>query len=283
MIILTNTTDKLQVKQGTGFATAYVKAFASYRETTATDITPKRGTLNILTSYSDLVGSPTASTQRIIDYISIYNNDTINQTITIVFNDNATLYELFVTTLAPGEKIEYQEGLGFKVMTNAGSVKTSVNQGNNTISSSMSAVVLGTDVINTNAIANQIADITGLSFTAGANKTYYFKFIINYTCAVTTTGSRFSISGPASPLSLCFTSEYSLTTTTTTRNATVVTYDLPAAANASSAQLIGNNAIIEGIITTITGGDIIARFASEVAGSPITAKAGSIVYYQQLI
>jgi len=282
MIILTNTTDKIQVKLGTTVTTTQLRCFASYRDTTTTSISPLRNVLNTNnTTFVDLVGSPASSTQRIVDYMSIYNSDTGNETVTISFNDNGTLYELFVATLATGEKIEYQEGLGFKVLTNAGSVKTSLNQGNNPVTSALQAVTLGSDVINNNAVANTIQDITGLSFPVLASKSYYFKFVINYTSAATTTGSRFSISGPTFS-SLVFMSEYSLTTTTSTRNATVIAYDVPSTSSATSAQLVGNMAIIEGYIIPSADGTVIGRFASEVANSAITAKAGSVVYYQQL-
>lgn len=282
MIILTNTTDKIQIKINATVTTNQLRCFASYRDTTSSDITPKRNVLNTNnTTYVDLVGSPASSTQRIIDYMSVFNSDTVNQVVTITFNDNGTLYELFVTTLGVGEKIEYQEGLGFKVLSNAGSVKTSMNQGSNTISSSLSANVLSSDVINNNVTANTIADVTGLSFPVLATKTYYFKFVIWYTAAATTTGSRWSINGPTIGR-LNYMSEYSLTSTTTTRNAQFITYDVPVASNASSAAVAGNMAIIEGTITPTADGTVIARFASEITASAITAKAGSIVYYQQL-
>ena len=77
----------------------------------------------------------------------------------------------------------------------------------------------------------------------------------------------------------------SITATTTTRNANVIAYDLPAASNTGSGQAItfgGNTAIIEGYIIPSADGTVIARFASEVGGSAITVKTGSIVYYQQL-
>ena len=283
MIILTNTTDKIQVRLGTTASTNQLKCFASYRDTTTTSITPMRTAISTNdTTYVDLVGSPTASTQRIVDYISIQNTDTGSKNVSIVFNDNSTIYELFITNLAAGEKIEFQEGLGFKVLTNAGSVKTSINQGNNTYSSSLSAVQLGSDVINSNITANTMADVTGLSFAVASNTSWYFKFVIRYDSAATTNGSRFSISGPASPISLCYMSEYSLTATTTTRNANVIGYDLPAASNATSGQVTGNNAIIEGIIHALVDGTVTARFASEGSGLPIIAKAGSICFYQRL-
>lgn len=282
MIILTNTTDKIQVKLGSSVTTNQLRCFASYRDTTSSDITPKRNALNTNnTTYVDLVGSPAASTQRIVDYLSVYNSDTTNEVVTISFNDNGTIYELFVTTLGVGEKIEFQEGQGFKVLSNAGSVKTSINQGSNTITTALTAGVLSSDVTNNNAVANTIQDVTGLSFPVLANKVYYFKFIIIYTANATTTGSRWSISGPTIG-QLNYMSEYSLTSTTTTRNAQFITYDVPAASNTSSAAVAGNMAIIEGTITPTADGTVIARFASEVAAAAITAKAGSIVYYQQL-
>jgi len=282
MIILTNTTDKIQVKLGGSITTNQLRCFSSYRDTTTTTITPLRNVLNTNnTTAVDLVGSPASSTQRIVDYISVYNSDTVNQVVTIYFDDNGTDFELFVATLSPGEKIEFQEGQGFKVLTNAGSIKTSLNQGNSPATSTLNAVILGSDVINNNITANTIQDVTGLSFPVIAGKSYYFKFYINYSAALTTTGSRWSISGP-SFTSLCYMSEYSLTTTTSTRTPTIIAYDLPAASNSASAQLVGNNAIIEGYIIPSADGTVIARCASEVTNSAITAKAGSVVYYQQL-
>jgi hypothetical protein len=282
MIILTNTTDKIQVKLGTTVTTTQLRCFASYRDTTTTSISPLRNVLNTNnTTNVDLVGSPASSTQRIVDYISIYNSDTGNETVTISFNDNGTLYELFVATLASGEKIEYQEGLGFKVMSNAGSVKTSVNQGNNTLSSSMTSVVLGSDVINNNAVANTIQDVTGLSFPVNSGQRYYFKFIINYSSAAAANGSRWSINGPSFS-DLSYTSAYALTVTTQSLNHGVNTYDTPAGANATTPSLTGNISIIEGFLTASASGTVIARFASELANTAITAKAGSVVYYQQL-
>lgn len=138
-------------------------------------------------------------------------------------------------------------------------------------------VVLSGDVPNSNAVANTIADVTGLSFSVTAGVTYHFKFIIWYTAAATTTGSRWSINGP-STTNLAYTSIYSLTATNQTVNHAVA-YNTPATSNATSANTTGNIAIIEGVITPSANGSVIARFASEVANSAITAKAGSMVEY----
>jgi hypothetical protein len=78
------------------------------------------------------------------------------------------------------------------------------------------------------------------------------------------------------------TSEYSLTTTTTTRNANVQVFDSPAGCNATSATTTNNMCVMEGKFIPTANGTFIARFASEVLSSAITAKAGAVCYYQQL-
>ena len=282
MLILTETTDKIQIVLGGTVAANQLQCMSSWRDITTTVYTPGRTIVNTNnTTDVDLVGSPAASTQRVIDFISIYNKDTANATVTIKFDANGTEYVLFKTIVSTGEKIEYQEGTGFRVIANSGAVKNSINQGNNTIGTSLTAVVLGADVVNNNAVANTIQDVTGLSFSVAANHTYYFHFTIFYTAQAATTGSRWSINGPAG--TAVWTSEYSLAATTTTRNANVITYNLPAACNATSGAIDRNQADIMGIIKPTADGTVIARFASEVANSAITAKAGSIVYYQQTI
>jgi hypothetical protein len=135
-------------------------------------------------------------------------------------------------------------------------------------------VTLGSDVINNSGTANTIANVTGLSFAVTAGVTYNFSALIIYTSAATTTGSRWSISGPASPTLLSYSSSYSLTAITNTIiNANA--YDLPAASNATSSFTTGNICKIEGIIKPSASGTVTVRFASEIANSAITAKAGS--------
>lgn len=134
-------------------------------------------------------------------------------------------------------------------------------------------VGLASDITNNNAVANTLQDVTGLSFAVTANLVYWFRFVIAYTAAATTTGSRWTINGPAVTF-LNYRSRYTLTATTETLNAGQTAYSIPAASNATSLTA-GNVAIIEGIIRPSANGTVIARFASEVANSAIVAKAGS--------
>jgi len=282
MIILSETTDTLQIVLGGNVTTNQLECYTSWRDRTSTTFVAGRTVINTNnTTDVTIAGSPAGSTQRVIDYISVYNDDTVNATVTIKLDANGTEYILFKTTLATAEKIEYHEGQGFKVIANSGAVKQSINQGNNTIGTALTAVVLGSDVTNNNATLNTMQDVTGLSFSVTSGKTYYFKFIIRYTAAATTTGSRWGVSctgGLATNLTM--TSEYTLTATTSTRNAMIQAFDSPAASNATSVVAV-NMAIMEGHFTPTADGTFIARFASEVANSAIVAKAGSVCYYQQ--
>lgn len=282
MIVLTETTDKIDVVLAGSVTTNQLKCVASYRDITTTGYTPGRVVTDTNnTTDVALVTSPASSTQRVVDFLSIHNTDTANASVTIKFDANGTEYTLFKTTLATDEKLEFAEGQGFKVLTTAGAIKNSLNQGANATSSSLSSAVLASDVVNNNATANTIADVTGLSFPVVSGNTYRFKFLINYTSAATTTGSRWSISGPGGTMR--YQSQYSLTSTSQTTNTGVSAHDTPAGCNATSASTGSNIATIEGFYIASSTGNVIARFASEVSSSAITAKAGSVVYYQQVI
>jgi len=283
MIILSEITDKLQAVLGGAITANQLQCVTSWRDRTSTTFEAGRTVVNTNnTTDVILADSPAPSTQRVIDFISIYNNDTVNATVTVKIDANGTEYILFKATLAATERLQYQEGVGFQVFASTGALKQSINQGANASSSGLTAVVLGSDVTNNNAVANTIADVTGLSFSLLAGKSYYFKFVIRYTAAATTTGSRWGVNASAgTAATMALTSEYTLTSTTTTRNAQIQAFDSPAASNASS--VVANNiAILEGHIIATADATFIARFASEVSGSAIVAKAGSVCYYQQL-
>lgn len=150
------------------------------------------------------------------------------------------------------------------------------------LSGMYNSVVLASDVANANATPNTMQDVTGLSFAVEAGKMYQFEFIIMFSAAATTTGSRWAINGPTSPTYICYSSEYSLTSTTSTRNANVIAYDSPAGASATSGDTASNLAYILGMIQPSAAGTVIARFASEITVSAITARAGSMLNWRKL-
>ena len=284
MIILNATTDKIQAVLAGNITANQLQCMATWRDITTTEFTPGRTLINTNnTTDVDVVGSPAASTQRVVDYISVYQADTVNATVTVKFDANGTEYILFKALIGTGEKIEYTNEGGWKVLTNVGSVKTSVNQGAAPASVTRSMTVLTADVGNNNASLNTMEDITGLSFAVTTGNTYWFRFAIIHQVAATTTGARYAINGPSASL-LCYRSDFpsAASGTDSVQQISAVAYDIPAAVNtASGATTVV--VIIEGFITPSENGTVIARHASELANTAITAKAGSMVEYQLVV
>lgn len=282
MLLLTSTSDKIQIITS---AAGAIQCHATYVDNTSGTIGPKRtNTASITTiATTDIVASPAASTERNLQTLICRNSHaSVSNDVTIRHTDGTTTVDMFKVTLGPSEVLQFIDGVGFSVYASTGAVKTSQNQGSNAVNSGLNATVLAADVTNNNAVANTIASVTGLSFPVTSGKKYFFRFVIQYTAPATTTGSRWSISGPGAS-AMRYRSQYSLSTTSMTTIEGSTAHDIPAASNASSAATAGNIAIVEGFYEASATGDVIARFASEVASSAIVAKAGSVVYYQEVL
>lgn len=229
-----------------------------------------------------LVTAPGTDLKRDVFKLTVRNRHaSAANTVTLQIFDGTTAWELGRFTLAAGEQAMFDGLTGWAYVSAQGMPKTSQSQGSSAAAVGVTnVVVLASDVINNNAVANTIQDVIGLSFPVVSGGKYWFEFYIDYTAAATTTGSRWTINGPAFSR-LSYTSDYGLTTTTRTLNS-LVAYDQPAASNASSAVTTGNIAWMAGFITPSADGNVIARFASEIAGSAITAKAGSVLRWMQV-
>lgn len=282
MLILTETTDTIKIVLGSAVTTNQLQILASYRDIGTTAFTPKKNvTVTNNTTAVNAVPAPSASRQHVVDFLSVYNSDTTSEVVTVYLDASGTQYILFKGTLSAGDILQYQEGQGFYVLNaTSGAIKTIQSTASAPASTGYSSVVITSDVINNNAVANTLQDVTGLLFPVTAGSAYEFEFLINYTSAITTTGSRWSINGPSTSV-LSYTSYYTLTATTQTLNF-LSAYNSPATSSASSLTS-GNIAVIQGFITPSASGNVQAVFASEVAASAITALAGSRVNYRQLI
>lgn len=116
MLILSSTTDNLQVVLGGAVTTNQLRCVSSWRDITTTTFTPGRTVTNTNnTTDVNIVPSPAASTQRVVDLVNIYNSDTVSATVTIKFDDNGTEYILWSGTLVSGQTVFYQEGIGWNV------------------------------------------------------------------------------------------------------------------------------------------------------------------------
>lgn len=279
---LTATTHSLEVATGSAVTTDYAVAYADIDKSSSTNLTPGSSQGNITTATdTTIVSAPGSSVYRLINNITIRNaHGSSTQTVSVQKDVSGTEYILFTATLAAGEMLVYENGKGWTQYTAQG-IEKQVSTIAANVTNALNIVVLSSDVTNNNATANTIADVTGLSFSVTADETYWFEFVIPYTSAATTTGSRWSINGPATPTLLNYRSEYTLTATSVTVNCATA-YDIPAASNATSLTA-GNIATVWGIIKPSASGTVIARFASEVASSAVVAKAGATLRWMRIL
>jgi hypothetical protein len=282
MLLLASTRDIINV---TTSATGAINVYAAYIDYNGSTTTPgRRNTTIAAATTTEVVSSPDDGVSRNVKSLIVSNaSETKSQSVGVFLTDGATNVELCTATLAAGESLQYSEGNGFTVIDSLGRIKTTQDFSVVAAVNAMNLVALTADVTNNNVSANTIANITGLSFAVTAGQSYWWRASIAYTAAATATGSRFSVNGPASPTFLAYKSEYSLTTTTNTVNEGLSAYDQPAASNATSAATAANTAIIEGVIRPSADGNVIMRFASEVSGSAITAKAGSLLQWVRTV
>lgn len=288
MLLLASTSDIIRIDTSAAVTT---DVHASYVDMNGSTITPGRQNTAITTATTTtIVSAPASSTYRTVKTIHIRNRHaSTSQDVTVEHYDGTTGPELIKVTLSAGDTLHYNEGRGWEVRDSLGRTKSTENNGGIAAVNALNTVVLAADVTNNNAVANTIADVTGLSFAVTAGEIYWFRFIIRYTAAATTTGSRWSVSGPASPTFVSFRTNAPLIATVNSTDGTsrshCVAYDAPATCNATSAVAAGNGqvAIVEGFIQPSANGTVIARFASEVASSAIVAKAGSLLQWMRVV
>lgn len=112
MLILADTNDKIQV---TTSAAVTVDVHATFADLSGTTVTPgKQNTAITTATTTDIVASPAASTYRTVQSLFIRNKHASSPVdVTVIYDDNATDYELHKETLNAGEALEYLEGVGF--------------------------------------------------------------------------------------------------------------------------------------------------------------------------
>lgn len=281
MIILTATTDSIQIVLGQTVTTSQMQCYASFRDTTSSTITPSsRVVVTNNTTAVDIVQAPGSSTQRIIDFLSVHNVDTVQNDVTIRFNDNGTTYILFKNRLGVGDKIEYHEGKGFRVINSAGAQTTYKSTGSSISSVANGTVYLPADINVTTSSGVFPLPINGLEFPVLLGKSYEFTFLILFDVDATTTGVKWNLStesihtdysalaitgATASTASIAYTSpDFSIETTSNTSPTTTQ-----------------NCARIEG---SLRGGNngVVKVLASHDSGGTLTIKKGSVVHFRQL-
>ena len=181
MIVLDATTDNVQVVLGGAITTNQLRCVASWRDITTTAYTPGR-TITNTNSGTDvnIVPSPAASTQRVVDFLSVYNSDTVSATVTIKFDSSGTEYTLWSGALATGECITYTDGDGWKKLSASGKPQldipvaaTSVADGVNVIAAgTRTATTVGTVIFSdSNNVTFGLNAVNGSIVTASISQT----------------------------------------------------------------------------------------------------------------
>ena len=285
MISLSSTTDKIQVILDSSINTNQLTCIAIYRDTTTTGITPSRNvTLTNNTTAVDLVGSPSSSTQRLVEYISIQNTDINGNTVTIRFSDNGTYYTLFKSILSPNSKIEYSDKSGFKIITSTGSVRNVIDSqipqfatpGLNTLS-------LPYDVTINSSYNLLPQKVDGFGFPTNPGKRYYFRYVLFFDVDATTTGSRWNLNFPIWTTFISLQMLISTSVNGATLSSGLSSSITPSTATATSPSTLGNLTIIEGFIFAENYEFIDLTFSSEVVSPAyLTLKSGSFLIYNEV-
>ena len=124
MIILSETTDNLQIVLDTSPASE-CEVLTSWRDRTSTtfvagrSLSKSNGTSNVT-----IAAAPAASTQRVIDLVTVYNPDSSAVNVTVIFNANAVQYLLFKGTLDSRSTLTYTNEGGFFINNAFQSIKS---------------------------------------------------------------------------------------------------------------------------------------------------------------
>ncbi len=123
MLVLANTTDKLQLLMSTTSAVDVVVSYVEADTSSPPAITEagNRQLTAITTGTVDILAAPASSTRRNVKELSARNTHASTPvTVSILYNANGTTYVRAKATLAVGECLEYIEGLGWKLVQATG-------------------------------------------------------------------------------------------------------------------------------------------------------------------
>ena len=112
MILLTTTTDKLQLVTSAAITT---DVYASYLDYNGSVVTPGRQNTAITTAATtDILAAPGSGVYRSLKSLNVRNKHASSPVaVTILFNQNGTPFELFQTELRAGFSLRYSEEVGF--------------------------------------------------------------------------------------------------------------------------------------------------------------------------
>jgi hypothetical protein len=125
MIILDATTKSLEAVLGGATAANQLPFTAGYQDLVASPAYLESDGQTSGATAVTLVAAPAANVQRIVKHLSLVNADTAQATVTIRLNNNGTVRNIFVATLASGDNLVYTADGQFQVLDANGNLKVS--------------------------------------------------------------------------------------------------------------------------------------------------------------
>ena len=114
MLLLTSTSDKIQIITGEARTIDVHASFVDYNGTT---VTPGRQNTAISTAATtDVVSAPGSSTQRNLKTLNVRNKDVSTATITVQHTDGSVVPELYKVSLPANSEFQYVDGLGWMML-----------------------------------------------------------------------------------------------------------------------------------------------------------------------
>jgi hypothetical protein len=186
--MLPNTTDKVQLVTS---AAQNVDVSVHYGDYASGSVTLGRQLTAISTAtITDILAGPASSTVRKVKALTARNKGSANDDVTVVYDANGTDYELYKTTLKPGEVLQYIEGVGFFKNIEVNDQLTNVSTADQSIGASATVYLTGSEVLfpRTPLVGSFIEWIIHVSKTAAATaaETWTLRFGTNGTTADTT-------------------------------------------------------------------------------------------------
>ena len=126
MITLVSTAQKLQVVLAGSSSSTGVQINASFYDENMEGVDTKQGSKQSVSNNTtdvDIVSAPAQNFVRNVEYISIYNADSITSTVTVKIDDGVTETIIIKAALATLESLHYDNQGGWYALTAAGARK----------------------------------------------------------------------------------------------------------------------------------------------------------------
>lgn len=175
MILLTDTTETLELTTSSADSTDYAVGYADH---TTSNFTPGSSQGNVAAATTTVIATaPAGSAARQIKSISIVNKGAGSQTVTVKKDVSAVEYTLVKVTLATQETLQYIDGHGWYSLDTAGAIKGAGSPGADGVDGAGTVLGTGTSIVDFGAGASDAELIvTGeAAITAGSLVTVWLK------------------------------------------------------------------------------------------------------------